>query len=131
MDSIDDLLAEVKAKYDEPADGQRKLKPTQTQLFKQPQPSSVDSLLEQVKADYEQHDQAEKLKIQQQLQEEQRQQEQIKQQKLAVLNQRAIAWLKNLDPLSSEGIWFENFSQKYSSKLAAAIDYLQLEETND
>ncbi len=131
MDSIDDLLAEVKAKYDEPADGQRKLKPTQTQLFKQPQPSSIDSLLEQVKADYEQQDEAENLKIKQELQVEEHRQQQLQQQKLAVLNQRAIAWLKNLDPLSSEGIWFENFSQKYSSKLAAAIDYLQLEETND
>lgn len=130
MDSIDDLLAEVKAKYKEPA-VDLKL-PRQTEEFKQPQStSSIDSLLEQVKADYEQQDQAENLKIKQKLQVEEHRQQQLQQQQLAALNQRAIAWLKNLDPLSSEGIWFENFSQKYSSKLAAAIDYLQLEETND
>lgn len=133
MDSIDDLLAQVKAEYDKPAAQQPQQK-IQTEQFEQQQlqrTSPIDSLLAQVKADYQQHDQAEKLKIQQQLQEEQRQQEQIKQQKLAALKQKVIAWLKNLDPLSSEGIWFENFSKKYSSKLAAAIDYLQLEETND
>lgn len=124
MDSIDDLLAEVKAKYKEPAVEQKLPKKAQST-------SSIDSLLEQVKADYEQQDEAENLKIKQELQAEEHRQQQLQQQKLAALNQRAIAWLKNLDPLSSEGIWFENFSQKYSSKLAAAIDYLQLEETND
>lgn len=132
MDSIDDLLAQVKAKYEEPADEQ-KTKLKQTQPFKQPQlKSSVDSLLAQVKADYEQQDEAEKLEIQQQLQAEEHRQQQLKQQKLEALNRKAIAWLKKLDPLSSEGIWFENFSQKYPSKLAAANDYLQgLEETHN
>ena len=62
---------------------------------------------------------------QQQFQEEQRKQEQIKQQEFEAVKIKAIAWLKKLDPLSSEGIWFENFAKKYSSKLAAAIDYLQ------
>lgn len=94
MDSIDDLLAEVKAKYKEPAVEQKLPKKAQST-------SSIDSLLEQVKADYEQQDQAENLKIKQELQAEEHRQQQLQQQKLAALNQRAIAWLKNLDPLSS------------------------------
>lgn len=133
MDSIDDLLAQVKAEYDKPTAQQPQQK-IQTQQFEQQQlqqTSPIDSLLAQVKADFQQHDQAEELKRQQQFQEEQRQQKQIKQQEFEALKIKAIAWLKKLDPLSTEGIWFENFSVKYPSKLAAAIDYLQLDEPND
>lgn len=124
MDSIDKLLAQVKAEYDQPAIQQPQQKIQKEQQRSQ-STSAVDSLLAQVKADYQQHDQAEELKKQQQFQEEQRKQEQIKQQEFEALKIKAIAWLKKLDPLSSEGIWFENFAKKYSSKLAAAIDYLQ------
>lgn len=37
----------------------------------------------------------------------------------------AKRWLKNLDPNSDEYIWFDIFSERYKSKLEAAIDYLQ------
>lgn len=126
MDSIDDLLAQVKAEYDQPGVQQPQQK-IQTENFEQRRQSTsqIDSLLAQVKADYQQHDQVEELKKQQQFQEDQRQEEQIKQQEFEAVKIKAIAWLKKLDPLSSEGIWFENFAKKYSSKLAAAIDYLQ------
>jgi len=126
MDSIDDLLAQVKAEYDQPSVQQPQPKIQKEQVEQRMQSTSaIDSLLAQVKADYQQHDQAEELQRQQQFQEEQRKQEQIKQQEFEVVKIKAIAWLKKLDPLSSEGIWFENFAKKYSSKLDAAIDYLQ------
>lgn len=125
MDSIDDLLAQVKAEYEQPAIQQPQQKIQKKQVERTQSTSAIDSLLSQVKADYQQHDQAEELQRQQQFQEEQRKQEQIKQQEFEALKIKAIAWLKKLDPLSSEGIWFENFAKKYSSKLAAAIDYLQ------
>lgn len=126
MDSIDDLLAQVKAEYDQPAIQQPQQKIQKEQFEQRSQwTSPIDSLLAQVKADYQQHDQAEELQRQQQFQEEQRKQEQIKQQEFEAVKIKAIAWLKKLDPLSTEGIWFENFAKKYSSKLAAAIDYLQ------
>lgn len=127
MDSIDDLLAQVKAECNEPV-VQQPYQKIQNEQFEQQQlqpTSPIDSLLAQVKADYQQHDQAEELKRQQQFQEEQRKQEQIKQQEFEAVKIKAIAWIEKLDPLSSEGIWFESFAKTYSSKLAAAIDYLQ------
>ena len=127
MDSIHKLLAQVKAEYYEPTTQQPQPESIQAKQFEQQlQPTSpIDSLLAQVKTDYQQHDQAEELQRQQQFQEEQSKQEQIKQQEFEAVKIKAIAWLKKLDPLSSEGIWFEKFAKKYSSKLAAAIDYLQ------
>ncbi|MCA1904210.1 MAG: hypothetical protein LDL47_05155 [Cyanobacteria bacterium KgW148] len=38
---------------------------------------------------------------------------------------RAKEWLKELDPLSSEGLWFKEFAKHYPSELEAALDYLQ------
>lgn len=160
MESIDDLLAQVKAEYQEQEQG---LKPQKTPLFKeeefkspvptpptyQPQPSSQnwvspaeESLLAQVKAEFEEQRQAEELKRQEQLREEQlRKEQQLREEQLkaqqreqrkrAALTQEATEWLKNLNPRSEEGLWFEEFSYSYSSKLEAAIDYLQaLRETH-
>ncbi len=44
----------------------------------------------------------------------------LKQQKI----DRAKAWLQALDPLSAEGIWFQEFAKHYPSELEAAVDYL-------
>lgn len=40
------------------------------------------------------------------------------------LREKAKEWLKNLNPRSEEGKWFEEFSHSYEDKLKAAIDYL-------
>lgn len=37
----------------------------------------------------------------------------------------ATEWLKKLDPLCGEGLWFEEFAKNYSSRLEAAIALLQ------
>ena len=52
-------------------------------------------------------------------------QELEKQRSQNLLTRRAEQWLKNLNPHSDEGLWFEQFSYSYESRLAAAIDYLQ------
>ncbi len=39
--------------------------------------------------------------------------------------ERAKAWLKELDSLSGEGLWFKEFAKHYASELDAALDYLQ------
>ncbi len=39
--------------------------------------------------------------------------------------ERAKAWLKELDPLSAEGLWFKEFAKHFASELDAALDYLQ------
>ncbi len=159
MESIDDLLAQVKAEYQEQELG---IKPKKQPLFQeeelklqppisstyQPQPetpkwvsTAQDSLLAQVKAEFEEQQRAEELKRQQQLQEEQlRKEQQLREEQLRVeqrrqrereaLTQEATEWLKNLSPRSEEGLWFEEFAYSYPSKLEAAIDYLQaLQET--
>jgi hypothetical protein len=160
MESIDDLLAQVKAEYQEKEQGKQS---TKQPLFQEeeftsppPVPSSYqskpttqnwvtpveNSLLAQIKAEFEEQQQAEELKKQQQLREEQlRKEQQLREEQLRVqqreqrrreaLTQEATEWLKKLNPRSEEGLWFEEFSYSYSSKLEAAIDYLQaLRETH-
>ncbi len=39
---------------------------------------------------------------------------------------QAQVWLKNLDKNSDERYWFDQFAFKYSSRIDAAIDYLQV-----
>ena len=129
MDSIDKLLAELKAEYTEPATPQKP--PPQTKTFIQPPPKStslIDNLLAEVKADFVEKDAAKELRRQQELEQERIKQEQLKAQQLDTLHKQAKNWLEKLDPLSSEGLWFERFAEGYSSKLQAAIEYLQPNE---
>ncbi len=82
MDSIDKLLAELKTEYEEakPPQSQPQPQPNTTQPFIQTPPkaaSLIDSLLEEVKADFVERDMAEELKRQQELE-----QERIRQEKL-------------------------------------------------
>jgi hypothetical protein len=51
-----------------------------------------------------------------------RQQQQAQQQQSMA---QAKAWLEELDPLSSEGLWFTEFAKKYPSPLLAAMELLQ------
>jgi hypothetical protein len=132
MDSIDKLLAELQAEYQQPNNEQPKQQPsTAPQNIHPPSPKStslIDKLLEEVKSDFEERDQAEKLRIQQELEQEQIRQEQIYAKQREALKQHAKDWLAKLDPFSPEGLWFERFAERYSSKLEAAIDYLQANE---
>lgn len=160
MESIDDLLAQVKAEYQEK---ETEVPPKQQPLFQeeefqslpqmsstyqsQPSPSNLvtsaeESLLAEVRAEVEERERAEKLEKQQQLKaEQQRKEQQQREEQLRIqqrekrrreaLVQEAKEWLKNLNPRSEEGLWFEEFSYSYPSKLEAAIDYLQaLRETH-
>lgn len=160
MESIEDLLAQVKAEYQEQEQGKqpKKLPLFQEEEFKsppthsptyQPQASpktwispAEENLLAQVKTEFEEQERVEKLKKQQQQREEQlRKEQQLREEQLRAeqrlqrrreaLTQEATEWLKNLNPRSEEGMWFEEFSYSYSSKLEAAIDYLEaLRETH-
>ncbi|MCG6138232.1 MAG: hypothetical protein MET45_26995 [Nostoc sp. LLA-1] len=126
MDSLDKLLAQLKAEYDED-------KPTLqhsqvAKSFSTPECKSsslIDNLLAEVQADFAVQDAAEELKKQQELEQEKIRLAQIKAQQLETLKVEAVTWLENLDPFSSEGLWFERFAQGYPSKLEAAIEYLQ------
>lgn len=50
--------------------------------------------------------------------------EKQKQQREKYWQTKAQTWLKQLDPLSNEGMWFTEFADGYESRLDAAIDYL-------
>ena len=114
MDSIDKLLAALDA-VDNPKVNCDRPQPPPTVPAKS---NDIDALLNRVKRDFEQKElievQTEKVKSQQQ-----------QQQKKVSLERTARQWLKNLDPLSGEGLWFTDFARNFSSPLEAAIAYLE------
>ncbi len=106
---LDNLLIEVKEEFSN-------IQPPAKSLINNS--SVIDNILSQVKANYDEQDQARSLNEQQQLQAKQ-----LKQ--IEMLKLHAQDWLKQLDPLSTEGLWFERFAEGYPTKLEAAINYLQ------
>ncbi|MDJ0774591.1 MAG: hypothetical protein QNJ49_14405 [Mastigocoleus sp. MO_167.B18] len=94
------------------------------------QSDPMDRLLSDVKADFEQQDLERNLQIQRELEQQHLEREEFQAKQQELLQKRAQDWLSKLDPLSYEGLWFEKFAQGYSSKLAAAIEYLQAEQEN-
>ncbi|MBD2664842.1 hypothetical protein B6N60_04115 [Richelia sinica FACHB-800] len=130
MDDIEKLLAEIKQEYQGQTGGQSKqLITTQpVNISTTTGDVLVDSLLASVKADFAALDAAEELKKQAELEQERKRQAQIKAKELEKLQKQAQQWLSKLDPLSSEGLWFERFAENYPSKLAAAIEYLQINQ---
>ncbi len=127
MDAIDKLLNELKSEYKQPQTKSIVPQAPQTKplISSVPSGDAIDRLLTEVKADFAQQDLAEELQKQQQLEQERIKQAQLKAQQLAALRKQAQDWLGKLDPLSPEGLWFERFAEKYSSKIEAAVDYLQ------
>jgi hypothetical protein len=145
MDSLDRLLAQLKAENRESAEPELKKDSCLDNLLSDFQAeseqieqqtssrsvSSLDNLLVEVKEQYKEQDRSEELRKQQELQQEKIRQQKLKAQQLEELKTQAKVWLEKLEPLSSEGLWFEKFAEKYPSKLEAAIDYLQeLKENN-
>lgn len=88
------------------------------------QQSQTTQNLKQIASQYRPQDVAQALQNLEQRQEEQRLDAKRQQRKREALRQKAREWLKNLDPHSEEGLWFEEFAYAYDSKLDAAMDYL-------
>ncbi|MEH1895222.1 MAG: hypothetical protein V7K94_07940 [Nostoc sp.] len=131
MDSIDKLLAELETEYKGVQPQQQQSKSAAAKSFIPSLPKSasfMDNLLAEVKADFAQEDAAIELKRQQEVEQEGIRQEKLKAKQLEVLKVQAKKWLAKVDPLSSEGLWFERFAESYSSKLEAAIEYLRNNE---
>ncbi|WP_341733778.1 hypothetical protein [Microcoleus sp. EPA2] len=148
MESIDRLLAELRAEYQE---SQKKSAELKSQQRVQAEPSlpaietsgknldldNFDRDLAQIKAEYQAEDQAEDFAKQERLLAENEAQNkaqkilQQEQQQVEVKTHRekvrqAQVWLKNLSKDSDERFWFDQFAFKYSSRIDAAIDYLQV-----
>ncbi len=68
---------------------------------------------------------AEQKRRQQELIEAQKREELRERRRKEALKEKAAQWLKNLNPRSEEGKWFEEFSYSYEDKLQAATDYLE------
>jgi hypothetical protein len=127
MESIDDLLAQVKAEYEaKPQDPSPAppVPPAVTPVSDRATSPGVDRLLAELGGEYREKDQAEAQERQQRQAEEQSQRERFQQLQRQALRRDAEAWLKKLDPLSGEGLWFGEFAEGYPSRLDAAIDYL-------
>ena len=143
MESLDRLLAELKAEYAEekpkspaPQDPILKAKPPQPNVLNSPINSPINSLINEdnnewkntladLKKEIEENDRA---LAQAQAQEKAqllKQQQQKEAQERKALEAHAKKWLKQLDPLSDEGMWFTEFAYQYPSPLEAAIDYLK------
>jgi hypothetical protein len=121
---IDNLLAQVKQESEQPG-MQQQSRSSWTNINSQPESKLDNSLLDELKQEFQERERLEEESKQQQLQQEkQRQLEQEKRRRKALAIQ-AQEWLKDLNPKSDEGLWFEEFSYAYESKLEAAIDYLQ------
>ncbi|MEG4967205.1 hypothetical protein QUB11_11160 [Microcoleus sp. B6-A1] len=155
MESIERLLGELKAEYQAsqknaelksqaPAQAQAPsnatFKTSDINLYA----GSLDKDLAQIKAEYEAQNKAQEVASQQPLKaeheaqnqaqevalQEQRPAEKVAGPQLEVQTHRqkvrqAQVWLKKLDKNSDEGYWFDQFAFKYSSRIDAAIDYLQ------
>jgi hypothetical protein len=129
--SLDGLLAQLQNEYSERSQPTSSIPPLPSPTPLPPLPSPTSSLavpdnplLDQLKAEYTQKDREEAEARQQQEAAERRQQEHLRQLQRDALRQNAQAWLKKLDRLSSEGLWFVDFAKDYSSEVDAAIDYL-------
>jgi len=114
--SIDDLLKKIDAPSQIPSS------PSSDRLFDAapqitPSPSS-DRLFGDLKQEREES-------LRQAAQQKQERLEHLKQQRRQALTVKAQEWLKNLDPNSSEGRWFEEFACNYETRIVAAIDYLE------
>jgi hypothetical protein len=128
MDSLDKLLDELKVEYNQSQRTKSQSPRNTTPSFTSPPPKSlslVDNILAEVKADFAEQDTLAESQKQQAIEQEKIRQAEIKSQRLAALQGEAEAWLKKLDPFSSEGLWFERFAETYPSKLEAAMEYLQ------
>ncbi|MEO1428245.1 MAG: hypothetical protein AAFV71_04100 [Cyanobacteria bacterium J06633_8] len=146
MDSIDKLLSELQAEYQqsvnspvEKTEEGKKVEKVNIAKLDSPSPSSffasssskgdaIDNILAEIKQETEEKQLLEEQQKQQKLEEERIEKEKIKAKKLEALKRQAQDWLDKLEPLSPEGIWFESFSKNYPSKLEAAIEYLDSEQ---
>lgn len=107
--SIDDLLSQIEI----------------SQPQSPPPAPPPQRLLEEMKAEHDQQQAELERQAERERQRKQRRLENLKQQRRLALVEKAEQWLKSVDPKSSEGRWFEEFACNYSSRLEAAIDYLE------
>lgn len=142
--SMDELLSQVREQFEQPeatssqsetSNGIEELITQVSAEFEQKQASAQENsavhntteedFLANLAAKFEKKQQRAKPANYQQSLSEVMQREQRQHRRKKALARKAQAWLAKLDPHSDEGIWFEEFSYSYPSRLEAAIDYLE------
>jgi hypothetical protein len=117
--SITDLLSQLKEEQSQPQTPKNLPSPSRLTTPVEP------SLFQELCSEYREKDRHELEQKQQKIKEKQRLEEQRQQKKRELLRNTAQAWLKQLNPKSDEGRWFEEFSCSYDSKIEAAMHYLE------
>lgn len=121
--SVDHLLEQLKEEIEE-----NKPQPTPPKKISSPSrftPPIEPSLSQDLRLEYQEKDQIKAEHQQREIKENQRLEEQRLLKKREALKEKALIWLKQLNPKSDEGKWFEEFSYSYDSKVEAAMHYLE------
>lgn len=121
--SVDDLLAQLKGEIKEnkpPSTPPKKI--SSHSRFTTPVEPNV---FQDLRSEYQEKDQIAAEHQQQEIKETRRLEEQRLLKKREALKEKALIWLKQLNPKSDEGKWFEEFSYSYDSKVEAAMHYLE------
>lgn len=117
---LDQLKGEVKDTLPQPTTSVKKI--SSHSRFT---PPVEPNLFQELRSQYQKQDQIDAERQQQEILEKQRLVEQREQKKQEALKEKAKMWLKQLNPKSDEGKWFEEFSYSYESKIEAAMHYLE------
>ncbi|PZO43462.1 MAG: hypothetical protein DCF19_05860 [Pseudanabaena frigida] len=139
MESLESILSDLHGKYKDPQSGkqhitQQEIANLLSQSINQPAPiaTSLDRLLNDLRdnsLNYSPSQITPEVITNQALPAIDRDLQQVADRQKAkedrIIAQKATEWLKHLDPLCSEGLWFEEFAKNYSSRLEAAIALLQ------
>jgi hypothetical protein len=130
--SSNDLLESIKSEFKQKKDSVtvdfeiNKQKNRNQKVF-----ADSEKILEDIKKNRQIQKETEDQQLKQHNQEEIRYTEQRRQQQQKLLTRKAQQWLADLDIYSEEGLWFEEFSRTYPSKLEAALEYLAMVENTD
>ena len=153
MESLESILSDLQGKYKDPnkepnANEQHQDQPISTPPLPSPTsipaPNSLDSLLNDLRNNSQSHSQSNSQTYAPDYTSPQvtpetlpsqpspiidRDLQQIADRQKAkdheAISKTATEWLKKLDPLGGEGLWFEEFAKNYPSRLEAAIALLQ------
>lgn len=130
---VDNILAELKSEFTTAKPPKKEISPQKqvkstpirNSSSKRSTPTYNDNLLSEIKGEYQAEIKAEQQRKQKELLEQQKREQAKAQRRRQALKKEAQEWLKTVNYKSDEGLWFEEFSYSYDSKLEAAIDYLQ------
>jgi hypothetical protein len=113
MGEIDDILASLKAEYQEK---KTPIAPEANKRSPSPVPAN-EPIIEELRQEHREREQQQKIRQEQE-------KAHAEQRRRQALERKAHQWLKTLDPKSDEGRWFEEFAYSHESPLEAAMIYL-------